>query len=766
MADESQIKTEDFLPKDLLQAPLVLTKNIETLLGKINNLTQDTLKLSSAIKDEKSTIKDVTKATQDLAKSETDLINLQKQAADVVQRETSVIGLQDAALRKLQQDFAKLRTEQERHTTEGKKLLDTIQKQNAELKKLEQQVKANEKATADLDEQFGALDQTTGGWIGNLKKAGEQLLILAKNPFFVAFAAVAGLFVAAKAASEAYYKATLEGEEALAIAQAKDEAFQSGFSKKWEEAGEQTATAWERGKEAWRELTKAIEDAFNPGTYDKWKAAETALTDIEKERARLAKEHLRDRVDDANTELKVINLLEIAKDKEEYSAKERLAAQLKGGEILREQEEGDLELAKADLELQRSVVAEQSKAQNGIYDRTKSIVELSDDEIRAIGVKGEEIVKLAALEEAYTKVESDAAAKRVSRLKLELSLRKEVIQEQVQLRQYQTDKAFNQYNANNKTPLQNLKDFAAERAKIENESSTKSIETTSAEIETKISFWKKYGQAIGEAIKLEDIDNFLGEALKTYDDFYSAVTALSNTFSQNNLQNIQAEQNALADSKAQELAIAGDNAEAKTVIEQKYTAKEKELKREQAQATAKQAQFNKITALIEAGIKEAQLIIESLLFPTPGRIAAAIAGGIQVGAIAAKQIPPVPAYAKGTPATPRSEWALTGEEGVELVEKPGQKPILTPAQPTMMFLPKGTKVSTHAETIKRLANIGLSVDRSPQGQDLQELRRAIDKQTNVIENKPFVNVSLTEGAVRLEIQRAARKERRLGSLYS
>jgi len=312
MADESAINQDDFISDEALVAPLVLAKNVEALIKSLERMSADVRIASATIKDQKASMSDVNKAVAQLSKSEADLIATQQKLTVQIKDENLAFSNQDKELNKLRQDFAKLRTEQERSAKEGKKLLDTIQRQNEELKKLEKAAKDADRRMSELGDQFGALDSVTGGWLGNLKKVGDELLTLAKNPFFIAIAAVTGIFMAAKNASEAYYTATLEGEEALAIAQAKDQAFTNVFEKGWEDTGERVATGWERMKEAWRELTKAF---LSPETAGAMTKAEEDLTGIEKERASLAKEHLRDKIDDAKTELAVLQLLEEEKDK-------------------------------------------------------------------------------------------------------------------------------------------------------------------------------------------------------------------------------------------------------------------------------------------------------------------------------------------------------------------------------------------------------------------------------------------------------------------
>lgn len=775
MANDGEINSEEFLPKELLAAPLVLTKNIEVSLVAVGKLTAKTLELSAALKNEKASLTDINKITKELNGTENELIETQKKLAKTVQDETAVMGKQDKQLVKLQQELAKLRTEQERQSKEGKKLIDTISKQNAELKRLEDQAKKAEKAQHDLADQVDILDSRMGGFISTIKKTWKELATLATNPWFLAAAALVAIFQSLKSAADAYYSATMEGEEELAASEARNKAFFDEYRKEWLSLGKVVAAVWEQAQFMIRETIALIQDDDTTKNQIK---NENELLLIEQERFALRNEHLRDQIDDSKTELEVQGLLEKAKDKDDVVAKERLAALLKGNEKLREQEEGDLELAKRDLQLQKDIIQYESNKNKGIYDQTRSISELTDAEIKQIDVEFKEIKKLADLETALTKVETDAGGKRLSRLKVEIALRKEVEDENKKEIEFQkllyqlinkagmaSGELAQRLADSPKNALDLLKEYSADATNIEVKGAADRVEITKKEFEAKTELIEKYAKAQGEAIQLEDIEGMLQDALEVYNEFYSAVGALQSTFTANTLQGLKAQSDALAAQKDAELKIAGDNADAKDKIEQRYGERQKELKREQAVAANKQAKFDKATALIQAVIKESLLIIEALLAPTPGRIAAAFAGGIQVAAIGAKEPPPVPAYAKGTKGTPKSGYAWVGEQGIELVEKPGESPLLSPAKPTLMYLPKDTKVSTHQDTVKKLATTGLHVDRVANNMDLVDIKRELAKQTQVIKDKPFVQANITEGGVRLVIQQAARKEHRLGTLY-
>jgi TP901 family phage tail tape measure protein len=127
----------------------------------------------------------------------------------------------------------------------------------------------------------------------------------------------------------------------------------------------------------------------------------------------------------------------------------------------------------------------------------------------------------------------------------------------------------------------------------------------------------------------------------------------------------------------------------------------KELKREQLerkiiQEKRRQARFEKVLAAVNIGINTAVNISE--VAPNPILIALVAAlGAAQLAAVAAT---PIPQYAKGTD-NHAGGLALVGEERPEVISEPNKAPYVV-SKPSVLDLPKGTKVTPSLEEYERL----------------------------------------------------------------
>jgi TP901 family phage tail tape measure protein len=146
------------------------------------------------------------------------------------------------------------------------------------------------------------------------------------------------------------------------------------------------------------------------------------------------------------------------------------------------------------------------------------------------------------------------------------------------------------------------------------------------------------------------------------------------------------------------LKMAGDNEDAKAIIE-----KEAEKKR---QAIAiQQARDNKKEAMFQIVLSTAVAVMRTLekgagFFSTPLAIITAALGAAQLAVVANR---PLPQFYKGTEHSPEG-FAKVGERGRELVQDGRTKKwSLTPDKTTVAYLTKGSKVITNAETERVLA---------------------------------------------------------------
>lgn len=187
-----------------------------------------------------------------------------------------------------------------------------------------------------------------------------------------------------------------------------------------------------------------------------------------------------------------------------------------------------------------------------------------------------------------------------------------------------------------------------------------------------------------------------------------------------------------------ELALAGDNAAQKARILDRFHQREIQLQKQKAAEQRRGAIFDKITSAVQAAIATALGVTKALAtLNIPLAAAIGIAGGIQVAAILAKQIPQ---YELGTDYHPGGP-AIVGEKGSELKIYPSGKMQLTPAVPTLQNLPAGTKVLPVEETNKFLALAALtglgSSDRVIEGSefDYKFIGKKLDEIKSAISNQ-------------------------------
>lgn len=191
--------------------------------------------------------------------------------------------------------------------------------------------------------------------------------------------------------------------------------------------------------------------------------------------------------------------------------------------------------------------------------------------------------------------------------------------------------------------------------------------------------------------------------------------------------------------KAYELQLAGDNAEKRTEIEKKY-------EKEAAKLKAKQARQDKAQALFNAIIKTAQAILAGLAYGPPlGYVFAAInaaLGAIQVGVIASQ---PIPQFFKGTESAPDGLISV-GEKGRELIQTKSGK-LLMANKRTVLSGMKGAQIYSNKETeeILKLRNVGYDSGeiRKTLKENNQELIRTI-KNKKEIHITPAQNSRITE----------------------
>jgi len=179
-------------------------------------------------------------------------------------------------------------------------------------------------------------------------------------------------------------------------------------------------------------------------------------------------------------------------------------------------------------------------------------------------------------------------------------------------------------------------EFFIEQASSKSKNSLQnSVEKSIANQLEKIAKGRKKADAIEKA---DDIDKAKSKAdlvAEARDQQIEAGLELGNVLFENKKNNIQREFDVLELNKEKELSLAGDNAEKRQMIEERYAKKAGELK-------TKQAKAEKAQALFSIAISTARGIMGALgsIPPNPAlAIAIGVTGGIQAGAVLSQKIP-------------------------------------------------------------------------------------------------------------------------------
>ncbi len=334
----------------------------------------------------------------------------EKEAITITAQNSSINQL-SVALNANRKAYSDLVNEEQRKSVQGQRLIKVIQEQDSEFKKLRVTMGQSQDNVGNYKSALEGLDNASGGAVSRIKTLGESLKALAANPFILAATILIGLFYALKNSVQTFYATTAEGEE---VAQKQAEVW-SAFGK--------------TVKSAWAEVGKSVSDFF--GSARDWASgfllyfapslvgAFNVIADKEAElgekRRKLIREHARDIVDDAQTEVASNEEIEKSKDKLHNSDLQRLEAIREAKRLREEQLKGDLELAKQDLDVYLTELQTLGR-------KTKQIgliSEMNDEQIKQAGLMEEEIKKLASLQENLIKTEANAINQRRAYSKIE-----------------------------------------------------------------------------------------------------------------------------------------------------------------------------------------------------------------------------------------------------------------------------------------------------------------------------------------------------------
>jgi hypothetical protein len=465
--DDSALHRKDLAGDDAIQAIADLRKELQGLVTDLKAI-RDSAKQSMKTLNEDSSTKKVREETEKLTQEQKELIAIQKQIEKVVAqnsdeyrkhkkvleeakkaaKENSMMTAQEAknldtltssleeidqALARNRKEWAKLRTEEQRTSKEGKALLAVIEKQDAASKKLSAQLGQMQKHVGDYGranmraaEQTEALNTVTGGLIGNLKQQGKAMLTLATNPYFFVIAAAVGTVMALSSAVKMFFDRTDEGEDLLDRNTALWNAFFGQLKDGWADVGKSIYDFF-GGLE---EIINDVYDYMVPvldffakfnivaALYrkllgDKEDFNEAAQLGIQYSEAqqKLDDEHLKLTIASSNMQRKANKDLEESKNKLLYIDEERLAL-LKTGIALQEQA-SDAAIASEEtaLEVLRLKLLAEHKDNEFLkqkFDISEANLELFAEQITQSNLIGEEqkaiaeqVVKIIDLQAQY-----------------------------------------------------------------------------------------------------------------------------------------------------------------------------------------------------------------------------------------------------------------------------------------------------------------------------------------------------------------------------
>lgn len=197
----------------------------------------------------------------------------------------------------------------------------------------------------------------------------------------------------------------------------------------------------------------------------------------------------------------------------------------------------------------------------------------------------------------------------------------------------------------------------------------------------------------------------LGKIQGYYNDLAGPLLALSQSLTNQKLADLDSEINKERERAANEILLAGGTADAKARIEAQSELRIQALERKKKDEQRKQASRQRDNDIINATIKGIQATLTGLEKGGPflAAVYAALAA-VQVAAIASQ---PLPQYFKGTDFHQGGK-AIVGEQGTELMVMPSGNLQLSPSHATVVDLPRGTEVIPNIETMRMLAMAGIS----------------------------------------------------------
>ena len=202
-----------------------------------------------------------------------------------------------------------------------------------------------------------------------------------------------------------------------------------------------------------------------------------------------------------------------------------------------------------------------------------------------------------------------------------------------------------------------------------------------------------------------------------------------------------------------------DKTKAEEIQKNKLEALDRRHKYESAKIARKTAIWDKTSAIVQAGINTLVSVAKVLWNPFLAA-AVGVAGAATVTAIGLKPIPEVPTYRKGTKSH-KGGHAIVGEVGEELIETPSGKVFLSPDKPTLMNLPKGTRVTPHDVIKRHLSGFNYAHILTPQPYSDKKMNELID----VVKNKREHIINIDKEGISVIAKNGLNRTKFINSYY-
>jgi hypothetical protein len=719
---ESEINREEILSDDVIQAFKDLTAEAKNSAEELDILIAKGREHQKVLGDTKSTRK-LTEETDKLLKEQKELVKVQDNI-------TKTLTKSSQASEKNTQQLQKQATASKTVTNETNKTAKSVE----------------------------AADTATGGYIGKLKMLGQTLGVIAKSPFILVLTAIVGVLIAAGSAMKTFFASTGEGEDVLERQTSVWNQFFNTLKVGWSDLGKAVSEFFGEGssKGIINALISGLELAlpFLTSTLEKIRADFNLTADeavaLTNKLDELADRQIQNIITKATTESKYNKMILDSQDEINKSDKQRLDILVEAVSLKEKQLRIDLDIAKGNADavllgigLEHSL----TEAQTRRLTQTERNAKFTEEENRMIA---ESIAKVIDLESNYYQEVKKNAAKIIGlkqqihkkevddllkRAEKEAQTASDILENAIQNVRKEVIEGNKLKDDGDKEILELKKRNAAQLVQIQIQSLERilSLDVLNAEermaVEQKIHDFKiKLNEALyDQVVEIKDVEvkvttDKLADISALYQEFTGGLTNLFNSFTENRLANLDREQKAVEENTARELEMAGDNDKRKKEIQDAADKRLRDIERKRIQEQRKAAIFDKAVSLVQAGVNTALAVTNQLSKGDPytafaRAIAAGVAGGLQVLAIASKQIP---GYWRGTgPDGTTSETFIAGEKGSELMRTPGGKIELSPSTATVMRRPIGTQIFPHEQTAAMLAMRGtLSDDPSrPVSQD-------------------------------------------------